>query len=396
LQSRLAAEIRGWIESHENWPALTTSIALKWLDEGLDDRGITRDLAWGVPVDRDGYADKVYYVWFDAPIAYIGATKEAFVDWRTWWYDAKDVRYVQFMAKDNIPFHTIMFPAMLAGTREPWKRADYIKGFNWLNYYGTKFSTSRGHGVFLDQALDVLPADYWRYFLIATAPESDDTTFTWELFASVVNSDLANTLGNFVHRVLTFAGTRFGPQVPAGDPPDVAEHVLGAQLTELLATYQDALEGLHFRRAVRSLLRMWTAANVYVNRKTPWREVGADPAAAALTIRTALNLVYLFGLVSEPIIPDTARRLQAVFDLDENDPTSALRWPTVAATRTLDWVTPGRGFTVPPLLFRKLTDDDVTAWHHRFDSPPHNPPQPNPQPPCHAQSRAGVIPEGSV
>ena len=148
-QSQLAPRLRDWIGSRDGWPRLTTSIALKWLDEGLEDRGITRDLTWGVPVARKGFENKVYYVWFDAPIEYIGATKEWADaapdghDWKSWWYDPTDVEYVQFMAKDNIPFHTIMFPAMIMGTAEPSKLADYIKVFNWLNYYWGKFSTSR-------------------------------------------------------------------------------------------------------------------------------------------------------------------------------------------------------------------------------------------------------------
>lgn len=248
-QSRLAPDLRSWIESREGWPILTTSIALKWLNEGLEDRGITRDLEWGVPVDRVGFEGKVYYVWFDAPIEYIAATKERSDelgtgdDWKSWWLEATDVNYVQFMAKDNIPFHTIMFPATIMGTREPWKLADYIKGFNWLNYYGGKFSTSRQHGIFMDGALEILPADYWRYFLIANAPESDDASFTWELFAAQVNKDLADTLGNFVNRVLTFSRKRFGDQVPAGNPAGDEERQLGEQLATLLTEYQANLDG---------------------------------------------------------------------------------------------------------------------------------------------------------
>ena len=136
---------------------------MKWLNEGLQPRCITRDLSWGVPVPREGYENKVFYVWFDAPIGYVGATKEwadqdpANRDWKAWWYDADDVYYAQFMAKDNLPFHTIVWPATILGTREPWTMANYIKGFNWLTYYGGKFSTSQGRGVFMDDALEILP-----------------------------------------------------------------------------------------------------------------------------------------------------------------------------------------------------------------------------------------------
>ncbi len=126
------------------------------------------------------------------------------------------VRYTEFMAKDNVPFHTVMFPATELGIREPWKKVDYVKAFNWLTYYGGKFSTSQKRGVFTDHALEILPADYWRYFLIANAPESDDSSFTWEHFTATVNKDLADTLGNFVNRVLSFSKKRFGEEVPAG------------------------------------------------------------------------------------------------------------------------------------------------------------------------------------
>jgi methionyl-tRNA synthetase len=227
LQSRLQHEVEEWVARHESeWPQLASSIARKWLTEGLHDRAITRDLDWGVPVPADTWPElaaegKVFYVWFDAPIEYIGATKEWSDqdtdnrDWKSWWYDADSgenpVRYTQFMAKDNVPFHTVMFPATELGVREPWKKVDYVKAFNWLTYYGGKFSTSQKRGVFTDHALEILPADYWRYFLIANAPESDDSSFTWEHFTATVNKDLADTLGNFVNRV-----PDGGPPVPQG------------------------------------------------------------------------------------------------------------------------------------------------------------------------------------
>ena len=230
-QSKLTDEVERWLDdTSAEWPNLSSSIARKWLTEGLRDRSITRDLEWGVPVPADTWPElaaegKVFYVWFDAPIEYIGATKEwadeapQQRDWKSWWYEADDVTYTEFMAKDNVPFHTVMFPATELGTREPWKTVDFVQSFNWLTYYGGKFSTSEQRGIFTDQALELLPADYWRYFLIANAPESDDASFSWELFASVVNKDLADTLGNFVNRVLSFSRKRFGEQVPAGAEP---------------------------------------------------------------------------------------------------------------------------------------------------------------------------------
>jgi methionyl-tRNA synthetase len=372
LQSKFAPELEKWIDSKKNWPTITTSIARKWLAEGIEDRGITRDLEWGVPVDREGFEDKVFYVWFDAPIEYIGATKEwgdaapGRRDWKSWWYDASDVTYTQFMAKDNIPFHTILFPGVILGTREPWNLADFIKGFNWLNYYGGKFSTSRQHGIFMDSALELLPADYWRYFLIANAPESDDSSFTWELFAAQVNKDLADTLGNFVNRVLTFSRKRFGAAVPTGGEPGEAERALGDQIAELLRAYEGHLEAMQFRKAAQTLRAIWSAGNAYLETKAPWTAIRDDPEDAALTLRTAMNLIHLFGLISEPLIPATSQALHDIWAFEAGDRGADRLWPTAEDVRKLSLVPAGRGFEVPPVLFRKITDADVETWRERF------------------------------
>ena len=194
-QRALKDQISAWIDSKTDWPILTTSIARKWLNDGdgLQDRGITRDLDWGIPVKKGdapwpGMEGKVFYVWFDAPIEYIAGTAEG-ADakglpdsaWRRWWRldeGAADVTYTQFMGKDNVPFHTLSFPATIIGSGEPWKLVDYIKSFNYLTYDGGQFSTSQGRGVFMDQALSILPADYWRWWLLSHAPESGDSEFT--------------------------------------------------------------------------------------------------------------------------------------------------------------------------------------------------------------------------
>ncbi|PKP63271.1 MAG: methionine--tRNA ligase, partial [Alphaproteobacteria bacterium HGW-Alphaproteobacteria-8] len=236
-QSQMRAQLRAWNESKTDWPILTASIAKKWLNdgEGLQDRGITRDLTWGVPVMRGtqpwpGMEGKVFYVWFDAPIEYIAATAE-WADahgqpdaaWRRWWREdqgAHDVRHVEFMGKDNVPFHTLSFPATLMGANfdgaEPWKLVDYIKSTHWLTYEGGKFSTSQGRGVFMDQALEIMPSDCWRWWLLANAPEGSDSDFTWSAFQAGVNKDLSDVLGNFVSRVTKFARSKFGETVPEG------------------------------------------------------------------------------------------------------------------------------------------------------------------------------------
>ncbi|MFC8720333.1 methionine--tRNA ligase [Kitasatospora sp. NPDC057198] len=373
LQSKLTDEVESWIAANgDGWPVLASSIARKWLTEGLQDRAITRDLEWGVPVPADTWPElaaegKVFYVWFDAPIEYIGATKEwadaTGGDWRSWWYEADDtVRYTEFMAKDNVPFHTVMFPATILGSRKPWKKVDYVKAFNWLTYYGGKFSTSQKLGIFTDVALELLPADYWRYYLMANAPESDDSSFTWDLFAATVNKDLADTLGNFVNRVLSFSRKRFGDEVPAGAPNGEAEQQLGTQIAELLAEYEAQLDGLNFRKAAQALRALWSAGNSYLDVTAPWTQIKTDPEAAARTLRTAINLIHLYAVVSEPFIPAAARAIRGSFALDGD----TRSWVSAEEARALALVPAGTGFTVPPVLFAKITDEDLAAWTERF------------------------------
>ncbi|MET8577692.1 methionine--tRNA ligase [Streptomyces sp. NPDC005012] len=382
LQSKLQQEVEAWVAAHEErWPQLSSSIARKWLTEGLHDRAITRDLDWGVPVPADTWPElaaegKVFYVWFDAPIEYLAATKEwadadpsADRDWKSWWYEAdaesgagNPVTYTQFMAKDNVPFHTVMFPATQLGVREPWKKVDVVKAFNWLTYYGGKFSTSQKRGVFTDQALEILPADYWRYFLIANAPESDDSSFTWEHFTATVNKDLADTLGNFVNRVLSFSRKRFGDEVPAGGEPGEAEARLGEQIAGLLAEYETQMEALQFRKAAAALRALWSAGNSYLEEKAPWLEIKTDKDGAALTLRTAMNLIHLYAVVSEPFIPASCEAVRQAFQLDGDTAT----WVSAEEARALNSVPVGTPFTVPPVLFAKLTEDDLEAYKERF------------------------------
>ncbi len=370
LQSQLADRLRDWIDSHDEWPLLVSSIAYKWLDEGLRDRCITRDLSWGVSVDRSGYEDKVFYVWFDAPIAYIGATKEwsdqapEERDWKSWWYDAEDVRYVEFMAKDNVPFHTLGFPATLIGSGEPWNLVDYVKGFNWLTYYGGKFSTSQKRGVFMDQALELLPADYWRYYLLANAPESGDSSFTWEAFQATVNKDLAGVFGNFVNRTLRFCATRFGTVVPAGGEAGELENELVAKVEIALANFDKQLEAMEFRKAMQQLRALWVLGNDYFQRAEPWAVIQEDEERAAAIIRTAVNLVHLFAVVSWPVIPATSERILEALGKPQSP--VVRRLVDASAGELLAQLEPGQSFEVPDILFRQVSDEEVAEWALRF------------------------------
>ncbi|WP_370323702.1 methionine--tRNA ligase [Euzebya sp.] len=374
LQSKLADEVRTWIESQDQWPNLPRSIALKWLDEGLKDRDITRDLAWGIPVRRPGLEHKVWYVWFDAPIGYIGATKEwsdldpDIRDWRSWWWDSPEVTYTEFMGKDNVAFHTVSFPVTLIGSGEPWHKVDFLKAFNWLTYYGGKFSTSQGIGVFMDDALELLPADYWRWYLIANAPESDDASFTWPLFAQAVNGDLVGRLGNFVNRTLSLTAKRFGEAVPEGGQPGDVEAQLAADVQTKLDEVAGHFEAMEFRKVTRAIRELWSLGDAYLERREPWRLIKAEAApwgdqtgqeAAAAVLRTAINLIPVLAGAAASIIPTAAGTARAAVGVE------GTTWPTVDLTA----LEPGRPFTVPPLLFRRIEDEEVEAWTARFGGP---------------------------
>ena len=376
MQRALKDKLEAWIDSKTDWPILTTSIAKKWLNDGdgLQDRGITRDLHWGIPVMRGdqpwpGMEGKVFYVWFDAPIEYIACTAE-WADanglddaaWQRWWRTDKgaaDVTYYQFMGKDNVPFHTLSFPATILGSGEPWKLVDYLKSFNYLNYDGGQFSTSRGRGVFMDQALSILPSDYWRWWLLSHAPESSDAEFTWENFQASVNKDLADVLGNFVSRVTKFAVSKLGDTVPEAGAFGPMETALIADLGVRIADYTRAMEGMEVRKAAAELRAIWVIGNEYLQAAAPWSVVKTDPDQAQAQIRLALNLIRIYAVLSSPFIPDGAQTMMMAMGSDD------WTWPSDvhAAVRTLS---AGHSFAVPENLFRKITDEERADWQARF------------------------------
>ena len=373
-QSAMKDKLEEWIDTREGWPVLTTSIAKKWLNDGdgLQDRGITRDLDWGVPVAKGdapwpGMEGKVFYVWFDAPIEYIACSQEWVNagkgdDWERWWRTdkgAEDVTYTQFMGKDNVPFHTLSFPATILGSNEPWKLVDYIKSFNYLNYDGGQFSTSRGRGVFMDQALEILPADYWRWWLLSNVPETSDSEFTWENFQSGVNKDLADVLGNFVSRITKFCRSKFGEVVPEGGAYGEQEAALITDLTTKIRAYERFMEDKEVRKAAQELRGIWVAGNEYLQAAAPWSTFKEDPEKAAAQVRLGLNLIRLYAVLSAPFIPTTsAKMLSAMNTLDTE-------WPTDIEA-ALTSLPAGHAFAVPDVLFAKITDEQREEWQERF------------------------------
>ena len=375
-QSKLKNDLDKWIKSKKDWPILTTSIAQKWLHdgEGLQDRGITRDLDWGVPVkngeeDWPGMEKRVFYVWFDAPIEYIAATAELTNSqnlgneaWERWWRTDKgadDVYYVQFMGKDNVPFHTLSFPSTLMGSGEPWKLVDYIKSFNYLNYDGGQFSTSQGRGIFMDQALDILPSDYWRWWLLTHVPENSDSEFTWDNFQLSINKDLADVLGNFVSRVTKFCRSKFGEEVPETSGFRNIEIELIDELQARINKYQTFLETLEIRKASSELRKIWVLGNEYLQKTEPWAIYKFEPKTSGMIINLSINLIRLYAILSEPFIPDTSQKIMLAVNSED------WSWPN-SVENALQVLPPKHSFNVPDVLFNKITDDERDIMQKKF------------------------------
>ena len=366
-QSQLVERLRDWVDHRDGWPAWVSSLARSWLTADLRDRCITRDLAWGVPVPRPGYEGKVFYVWFDAPINYLAATKEwsdalpSERDWRSWWWQAPDVQYLQFLGKDNVPFHTVSFPATLIGSGEPWKTADVIKGFHWLTYEGGKFSTSQRRGVFTDAALKVLPADLWRWWLIANAPESADVDFNFRRFAGDISKDLADVFGNLATRATSFACRAFDGRIPAEGEPGSREQALASEVERRIALLRGWHESLEFRRAAAETRALWVLANGYIQEQAPWTTIKSDPARAAVTTRSALNLLTLCAVVGWSIIPTLANRVLAAFGEEQGCPS----WPANPVPTLLD-ARKGQPIARIEPLVGKLTETEISHLESRF------------------------------
>lgn len=374
-QSAFIERLEEWINSKHDWPILTTSIAKKWLTDGsgLQDRGITRDLDWGVPVRKGtdewpGMEGKVFYVWFDAPIEYIAATAEwadsqglSDSEWLRWWRTdkgAENVRYVQFMGKDNVPFHTLSFPVTIMGSGEPWKLVDYIKSFNFLNYDGGQFSTSLGRGIFMDKALELLPPDHWRWWLLSHAPEYSDSEFTWDDFVTNTNKDLADVLGNFVRRITTFAAKHFNSEVPEHEFGE-AEINFVNHLENSIRQYERQMDAIEIRKAARELRSIWTTGNEFLQSTEPWKMVREDKNKAAASVALCLNLVRVFAILSQPFVPSFSTSTLNDLNCSNSD------WPENVGD-SLKVLKAGHRFNVPEVAFQKISTSQRDQWKEQF------------------------------
>ncbi len=366
LASRVQDTWHEWLKSHApKWSKTASAIARGWANDELRDTSITRDLVWGIPVNKPGYENKVFYVWFDAPWGYVSISQAATDDWASWWKN-DDCHYAQFMGKDNVKFHAVFFPEQQLAMNDNWKTVDMLKSMNFLNFEGGKFSKSAHRGIFLEDAISIAPADAWRYALIASAPETDDTDFTFARFADTINKDLNGMLGNFVSRVCKLTNKNFGDIVPNAGARDVT---LESQINEKLRELTDALDACEFRAAIVALRSLYAIGNEYMTIHEPWTLVkNGNMDAAGAVLNQCFQLIDLYARVSAPFIPDAAEKMRAVFidsDLD-------LSWPNEYAPR----ITNGAKFVVPENLFSRIDDETVAKLAEQYAPKSDNTPKP--------------------
>lgn len=363
---KLEPKLKEWLKTKAGlWPDVVYSIATKWLKEGLQERCITRDLKWGFQVPKKGYEDKVFYVWFDAPIGYLGITKqwadETGNKWEDWWLNQSEISYFEFMGKDNVPYHAITFPATLLGAEENWTKVDYLKGMSYLTFEGGKFSKSSNRGVFAKNALEEYPADYWRYWLMANAPESSDSEFTFDGFAGVVNKDLNGVLGNFVSRVLKMTASKISSEVPLRGDLTQTETDLIAILQDRVNNYIEFMEKCEFRKALAELRAIWVEGNNYISTTEPWLVIKTDEAKAKTILNICINLIRIFAILSSPIMPETSAKMMNQLGLKPE-----LNLKNFEIADEICALKAGHAFRVEDALFERISDERVAELKEKY------------------------------
>ena len=344
--SKLSEKLASWVDGNKHWPPNARNFALSWAKAGLEDRDISREMEWGVPIPD--FPGNVFYVWFDAPIGYITFSKQ--IGKEKWWSDS-DTRIVHFMGKDNIAFHTIFFPGMLmaaGGFTLPY----HVASYEFLDYQGKKFSKSAGVGIFCRDAITLYPADYWRYYLIASLTEHRDADFTWEDFQKRVNNDLNDVLGNFIHRTLTFTRDIFGGAVPKLGRYTEEDEKIVAEIAKKHSEVEQSLDKVKLKDALNSAIDLARAGNQYLTLQEPWK----DKERRNNVINLSLNIVAALSIILEPFIPESARKIRKFLNLDEN-----YKWKD--AVKLLE---PGKTMGEFEPLFKKITNKDVADFKHKF------------------------------
>ncbi|RJE25647.1 methionyl-tRNA synthetase [Aspergillus sclerotialis] len=318
LLDKLQPQIEQWVHhaiEKGDWPKNSRNITENWLREGLKDRGITRDLKWGVPVPLPDFQNKVLYVWFEACIGYPSITANYTSDWELWWRNPENVQLYQFLGKDNVPFHSVIFPGCQLGTKDKWTMLHHLSTTEYLNYEGGKFSKSRGIGVFGNNAKQTgLPADVWRYFLLKNRPETGDTQFEWRPFVESNNSELLAKLGNLVNRVVKLVTASYNSTIPEFAVPESFNPHL-EEITAHLRQYINEMESVHLRAGINTAMKLAEDGNLLIQaNRLDNSLIANEPERAAAVVGTVLNLIYLLASVFVPYLPATSKSINEQLD----------------------------------------------------------------------------------
>lgn len=362
---KLQPEIDSWYQESADkgaWSSNAKQITAAWLRQGLEARSITRDMKWGTPVPLPGYDDKVIYPWFDACIGYSSITACYTDDWRKWW-QSDDVQLYQFLGKDNVVFHSVIYPGTEMGTRDPWTKLHHLAATEYLTYEGGKFSKSRGIGVFGDSAQKTgIAPDVWRYYLLSHRPEVSDTEFNWEAFISNNNNLLLKNLGNFVSRVVKFVNSKnYDSVVPDYTQyKDPAVDAFKAKVDEYLAHYVRDLDAVKIRAPLNTVLEISAEANAFLqSNKLDNKLRETEPARCAAVVGLGLNLIHLLSALLAPYMPDTAA------SINEQLKTEALLIPD---TWSADTIKPGHVVGKAAYLFSNIKPEKAEEWREMFGS----------------------------
>ena len=354
--------LREWIlEGHKEWKTNVYGQCKSWLDMGLQPRAVSRDLSWGVPVPVEGAEGKVLYVWFDAPIGYISNTKELLPDsWQTWWKDP-ETRIINFIGKDNIVFHCIVFPAMLMAYGDGFQLPDNVPANEFLNLEGDKISTSRNWAVWLHEYLHDFPGkqDVLRYVLTANAPETKDNDFTWRDFQARNNNELVAILGNFINRVVVLTHKYYGGEVPVPGALESVDTEAYAEMAALKESLTANLETFHFREALKDAMGYARLGNKYLQDCEPWKVVKTDPERVKTIIYTCAQICASIAVAMEPFMPFMSARLAAMLGGVK------LSWDAIGSDTA---VPAGTMLGQPELLFEKIDDEAIQAQTDRLEA----------------------------
>lgn len=349
---KIEPKLSKWISSAEkNWSQNAATMTHSWLREGLKPRCITRDLKWGIPVPRKGYENKVFYSWFDAPIGYIGITKECRKDWKDWWLDRK-TRLVQFMGKDNIPFHTILFPAFLIGTGDPYALVSGLSVNEYLNYEGGAFSKSRNIGVFGDDAIKTgVPPDVWRYYLMINRPETADTEFLWNDFQAKNNNELAANIGNLVNRTMVFLNKFFEGRVGKAKLNDIDRKLIG-DIKKGGEKVGELMDAVKLKEALREVMLIGKMVNNYFQKNEPWKLFKEDRERASSCLCVLANCIKDISILISPFMPFTSEKIQSMLNI------KSLAWGNIGRMELEE----GHAVGAAEILFRKIEDSEIADF----------------------------------